>query len=57
MVGRCWLAKVGQPVTGETPDIPLVSVVIPMYQAGAWIMETLESVASQTYSLGRDHCR
>ena len=28
---------------------PLVSVVIPMYQAGAWIMETLESVASQTH--------
>mgnify|MGYP001994103321 CR=1 FL=1 len=43
------MAKVGQPVTGETPDIPLVSVVIPMYQAGAWIMETLESVTSQTH--------
>jgi glycosyltransferase involved in cell wall biosynthesis len=41
----------------ELADGSLVSVVIPMFQAGAWIMETLESVASQTYSLGRDHCR
>ena len=49
MVGGRRMAKVGQPVTGETPDIPLVSVVIPMYQAGAWIMETLESVTSQTH--------
>jgi len=30
---------------------PLVSVVIPMYQAEKWILETLESVASQTYPL------
>ncbi len=49
MVGGRRMAKVGQPVTGETPDIPLVSVVIPMYQAEAWIMETLESVTSQTH--------
>ena len=28
---------------------PLVSVVIPMYQAGAWIEETLTTVSAQTY--------
>jgi glycosyltransferase involved in cell wall biosynthesis len=33
----------------EAGDNSLVSVVIPMFQAGAWIMETFESVASQTY--------
>ena len=51
MVGRCWLAKVGQPVTGETSNGPLVSVVIPMFQAEAWILDTLTSVAGQTYPL------
>ncbi len=30
---------------------PTVSVVIPMYQAGPWIAETLASVASQTYPI------
>ena len=30
---------------------PTVSVVIPMYQAGPWIGETLESVESQTYPI------
>jgi glycosyltransferase involved in cell wall biosynthesis len=49
VVGRCRLAKAAQPVTGETSDRPLVSVVIPMYQAEAWILDTLESVAAQTY--------
>lgn len=33
----------------ETSDDPLVSVVIPMYQAEAWILDTLASVAAQTY--------
>jgi len=33
----------------ETNDDPLVSVVIPMYQAEAWILDTLASVAAQTY--------
>ena len=28
---------------------PLVSVVIPMYQAGAWIEATLTTVSAQTY--------
>ena len=49
MVGRRRLAKAAQPVTGETSDRPLVSVVIPMYQAEAWITETLESVLAQTH--------
>jgi len=30
---------------------PLVSVVIPMFNAGTWIRETLESVAAQTHSV------
>ncbi len=33
----------------ETSDNPLVSVVIPMYQSEAWILDTLASVAAQTY--------
>jgi len=33
----------------EPSNVPLVSVVIPMYQAEAWILETLASVAAQTY--------
>ena len=51
MVGRSRLASVGQPVTGEAADGPLVSVVIPMFQSESWIAETLESVAAQTYPL------
>jgi len=50
-VGRRRLASVGQPVTGEAADGPLVSVVIPMFQSESWIAETLESVAAQTYPL------
>ena len=33
----------------ETSDNPLVSVVIPLYQSEAWILDTLASVAAQTY--------
>ena len=33
----------------EASGIPLVSVVIPMYQAEAWIADTLASVAAQTH--------
>jgi glycosyltransferase involved in cell wall biosynthesis len=33
----------------EAGDNPLVSVVIPMYQSEAWILDTLASVAAQTY--------
>jgi len=36
-------------VTDQAADIPLVSVVIPMYQAEAWIVDTLASVAAQTH--------
>ena len=50
-MGRRRLASVGQPVTGEAADGPLVSVVIPMFQSESWIAETLESVAAQTYPL------
>ena len=32
-------------------DEPLVSVVIPMFNAGRWIRETLKSVAAQTHSV------
>tara|TARA_B100001964_G_C14252246_1_gene610526 strand:- start:1744 stop:2697 length:954 start_codon:yes stop_codon:yes gene_type:complete len=32
-------------------DEPLVSVVIPMFNAGRWIREALESVAAQTHSV------
>ncbi|MBT3220905.1 MAG: glycosyltransferase family 2 protein [Proteobacteria bacterium] len=34
----------------ESCNDPLVSVVIPMYQAEAWIQETLATVNAQTYS-------
>lgn len=33
------------------PSAPRVSVVIPMYQAGPWIAETLASVAAQTHPI------
>ncbi len=36
-------------MTDEAAGIPLVSVVIPMYQAEAWIADTLASVAAQTH--------
>jgi glycosyltransferase involved in cell wall biosynthesis len=36
-------------VTDEIADSPLVSVVIPMFQAEAWILDTLASVDSQTH--------
>ena len=36
-------------MTDDAADIPLVSVVIPMYQAEAWIADTLASVAAQTH--------
>tara|TARA_B100000029_G_scaffold303416_1_gene296205 strand:- start:375 stop:1334 length:960 start_codon:yes stop_codon:yes gene_type:complete len=38
-------------VSEEVGGQPTVSVVIPMYQAGPWIGETLESVESQTYPI------
>ena len=36
-------------MTDKAVDIPLVSVVIPMYQAEAWITDTLASAAAQTH--------
>ena len=36
-------------MTDDAADIPLVSVVIPMYQAEAWIVDTLASVAAHTH--------
>jgi hypothetical protein len=43
------MACIGEFLTGATVDGPLVSVVIPMFQAEAWITETLASVSAQTY--------
>ena len=51
MVGRCGLAEDGRSMSGAGTGDPLVSVVIPMYQAEEWILETLASVAAQTYPL------
>jgi len=50
-VGRSWLAWTGERVNVEAGDDPLVSVVIPMYQAEAWIREALASVAMQTHAV------
>ena len=36
-------------MTCKSSDRPLVSVVIPMYQAEAWILDTLATVYQQTY--------
>ncbi len=49
MVGCSWLEWTGERVIVEAGDDPLVSVVIPMYQAEAWIQETLATVDAQTY--------
>ena len=38
-------------MTGVAPPGPTVSVVVPMYQAGPWIGETLASVDAQTYPI------
>ncbi len=50
-MGRSWLAWTGERVNVEAGDDPLVSVVIPMYQAEAWIREALASVAMQTHAV------
>ena len=49
MVGSSWLAPAGGRVNPIAGEEPLVSVVIPMFNGGAWIRETLESVAAQTH--------
>jgi len=48
-VGCSWLAASGQLVRPLGTDRPLVSVVIPMFQAASWIRETLATVSDQTY--------
>ena len=50
MVGCRRVASVGIPVTDEAVVGSLVSVVIPMFQAEAWIADTLASVAAQTHA-------
>ncbi len=45
-MGRHWSAWTAERMNVDLADGSLVSVVIPMFQAGAWIMETLESVGS-----------
>ena len=49
MVGCYRLAAMRRPVTESVPGHPLVSVVIPMFNAGPWIREALMSVATQTH--------
>ena len=51
MVGSRGEAEEGRSMSDAGAHGPLVSVVIPMYQAEKWILETLASVASQTYPL------
>lgn len=43
------MACIGELLTGAAVDGPLVSVVIPMFQAEAWITDALASVSAQTY--------
>ena len=51
MVGGRGLAEDGRSMSGAGTRLLLVSVVIPMYQAEEWILETLASVAAQTYPM------
>jgi glycosyltransferase involved in cell wall biosynthesis len=53
--GRHWIASGALPTawgvspTVESGNRPLVSIITPVYNAGRWLSETLESVAAQTF--------
>jgi glycosyltransferase involved in cell wall biosynthesis len=42
--------QMGRSCPDMAADIPVISIVIPLYNAGRWILETLQSIRAQTFA-------